>query len=329
MWAPACASASGNILFVTTNWLPAATCALVLVSGSHLGQAQPRTERSSAHLVIDVVAVGRDETPINDLKRDEVEVWIGGYRVPIDSFVSITPGEARSERLIVLVLDDITVPVASIPRVREAARRFVDRMAPGDEMTIVGLNGSIALESTSDRARLIRTIDSYNIRATGVLPFDTLGAQVFEMVGNLARQLGAADDRRKTIVGIGSGWLFDRPIPLPQVGRDLRPEWTDAMRALSNANANFYVLDPGGVGSAPAVGGSGGFAREAGGFAFLNSNDSARAADRIMREASTYYLIGVTDPPIQRKADLRQLDVKIARRGVTVRARRMVSGTGS
>ena len=90
------------------------------------------------------------------------------------------------------------------------------------------------------------------------------------------------------------------------MGRDLRAEWTDAMRSLSFANANFYVVDPAGVGSAPAVGGSGGFAREAGGYAFLNTNDAAAAADRIMREASSYYLIGVADPPIQRKADLRR-----------------------
>jgi VWFA-related protein len=272
------------------------------------------------------VAVDRNDNPITDLRRDEVEVWISGYRVPVDSFISITPGGVRSERLIVLILDDITVPLPMVPRVREAARRFVDRLAPGDEIAIVSLNGAFATESTSDRAKLVRTIDSYNVQATGVIRSDDLGAQVLQIVGGLARQLAAADDRRKTIVGIGSGWVFDRPIPLPQLGRDLRAEWTDAMRSLSVANANFYVLDPGGVGSAPAVGGSGGFAHEAGGFAFLNSNDSARVADRIMREASSYYLIGVTDPPIQRKAELRQLDVRINRPGITVRSRRMVSG---
>ena len=327
---------------MNTAWLlaPGLTVALIagngpgipeIQNGPHLrpaaAQAQSRGERPSTQLLIDVVAIDRDDNPITDLRRDEVEVWISGFRVPLDSFISITPGEARSERLMVLILDDITVPLPMMPRVREAARRFVDRMAPGDEIAIVSLNGSITMESTSDRAKLTRAIDSYNVRATGVLPFDALGAQVLQTVGGLARQLGAADDRRKTIVGIGSGWVFDRPIPLPQLGRDLRAEWTDAMRSLSVANANFYVLDPGGVGSAPAVGGSGGFAREAGGFAFLNSNDSARAADRIMREASSYYLIGVTDPPIQRKAELRQIDVRINRPGVTVRARRMVSGT--
>jgi VWFA-related protein len=290
-------------------------------------QPQPRSERPSAQLLIDIVAVDRSDNPITDLKRDEVEVWISGFRVPVDTFISITPGAARSERLMVLILDDITVPLPMVERVREAARQFVNRMTPGDEIAIVALNGSISMESTSDRAKLLRTIESYNVRTTGVLPFDALGAQVLQTVGGLARQLGAADDRRKTIVGIGSGWVFDRPIPLPQMGRDLRAEWTDAMRSLSFANANFYVLDPAGVGSAPAVGGSGGFAREAGGYAFLNTNDAPAAADRIMREASSYYLIGVTDPPIQRQADLRQLEVRIARPGISVRMRRMVSGT--
>jgi VWFA-related protein len=310
---------------VDSRRLPIAL-AVVLTAPLAPTEAQIPAERPSTQLLIDVVAVDRNDNPVTDLRRDEVEIWISGYRVPVDSFVSVTPSEPRSARLMVLVLDDMTVPPALMPRVREAARRFVDRMTPGDEIAIVGLNGSLSVESTNDRIKLLRAIDSYNVRATGVVPFDALGAQVLKTVGDLSSQLGAASDRRKTIVGIGSGWLFDRPIPPPNVGRDLRPEWTDAMRALSFANANFYVIDPAGVGGAPAVGGSGGFAHEAGGYAFLNTNDVDGVVDRIMREASTYYLIAVTDPPIQRKAGLRELDVRVLRRGVSIRVRRSIQG---
>ena len=98
------------------------------------------------------------------------------------------------------------------------------------------------------------------------------------------------------------------------------------MRAMASANATLYVIDPGGLGTSRMLGGSSGFARETGGYAFLNTNDVSGAADRILREAGSYYLIGVADPPVGRKADLRDLDVRVLRRGVTIRARKAVAG---
>jgi hypothetical protein len=92
------------------------------------------------------------------------------------------------------------------------------------------------------------------------------------------------------------------------------------------ANVSLYVIDPAGVGAARVNGGTSGFARETGGFAFISTNDLTGAADQIMREAANYYLIGVGDPPVGRGADLRELDVRVLRRGVSVRARRTITG---
>lgn len=291
--------------------------------GAH---AQP-PGREATHLLIDAVAFDRSNKPVTDLKQDELEVWIAGYRVPIETLVSVTPAsEAARGRLILLVLDDMTLPLPLVPRAKEAARRFVNRMGPDDEMAIVMLRGS-TVNSTSDRARLLRGIDAYNVRAAGVLPFEELGAQVLNTVATLARNLAELPERRGVIVAIGASWLLDRPIPPPTVARELRQEWTAAMRMMSFANANLYVIEPAGVGMVPVGGGTGGFARETGGLAFLNTNDLAGAADRIMQETANYYLIGVADPPIQRKAELRELEVRVLRRGVSVRARRAVHGT--
>lgn len=99
------------------------------------------------------------------------------------------------------------------------------------------------------------------------------------------------------------------------------------MRAMAYANAAYYVIEPSGVGMATAVGTAGGFAEVAGGHAFVNRNDLTATADGIMREAGNYYLTEVVDPPIQRKADLRELQVKSLRRGVTIRARHAIPGT--
>ena len=74
------------------------------------------------------------------------------------------------------------------------------------------------------------------------------------------------------------------------------------------------------------AGGTTGFAGDTGGYTFLNTNDLNAAADRIIRDAGNYYLIRVVDPPVGRKAELRELDVRVLRRGASIRVRRAIPG---
>ncbi len=116
--------------------------ASIVAAGTNGPRQQIPVERAAGHLLIDAVAVDRDGSAVPDLTREEVEVWIGGYRVPIDTFAVVTPADAdRGGRSIVLILDDVTIPLAIVPRVRDAAWRFVERMSPDDEISIVTLNG--------------------------------------------------------------------------------------------------------------------------------------------------------------------------------------------
>lgn len=295
----------------------------IATSGTLSSQTPPTRQ-----LVIDLVVVDRDGAPVMDLRQDEFEIWIGKYRVPIETFVPVTASSTdRAGQVMVLVLDDFALPQQVIPRGRDVARRLLSRLPSDDGMAILTLN-SDRMDSTTDRARLLDRINSWNNRATGHFTVDTLGAHVFETIGGIARSLAEAPGGRKTIVGIGASWVFDRPIPIPTVGaRDLRPEWTAAMRAASIANAALYVVDPSGVGGTPVTGGETGFAAYTGGHAFMNTNDLETTADRIMAEARNYYLFGVADPPFQRKADLRDLEVRVARKDLTVRARKAIHGT--
>ena len=277
-------------------------------------------------MTIEAVAIDRNNRPVLDLTKDELEVWIGSYRVPIESLEVVTPAsETSGGRLIVLLLDDVILPLQLVPRAREAAKRFVNRMGPDDEMAVVMLSGG-GMEPTSARAALLRRLDTYNVRPTSLMRFDELGAHVLTTIDALARQLAEAPDRRGTIVGIGVSWVFDRPIPPPSIARDLRQEWTAAMRTLALARANFYVIEPAGVGMSPPGAGSGGFAEATGGHLFVNTNDLTGAADQIMRETANYYRLTVGDPPVGRKADLRELDVRARRGGVSIRAREWLPG---
>ena len=286
---------------------------------------QARPERASGHVLIDAVAIDRNGAPVPDLRPEDLEVWIGGYRVPIETLTAVSTADATG-RSIALFLDDVTLDPALVPRAREAARRFVNKMMPEDRMAVVTLSG-VSVESTGDRGRLARSLDAYSVRASALTRPDMLAERVLATIASLSGQLAEGREQRKTIVAIGNAWVFDTPIPPPAIGRDLRREWTEAMRAMALANVTLYVIDPGGVGGTRTNGGTSGFARETGGFAFANTNDLNDAADRILREAGSYYLIEVADPPVGRKADLRELDVRVLRPGVSVRARRAIPGT--
>lgn len=296
---------------------------LTLAVTPRIASQAPDIKPSGPTVVLDVFAHDRRGMPVMDLKPGEVEVWIGHFRVPIDTFTVVQPGaDERLGRLFVLILDDISVPLTLIARVKEAALHFVAGMRPGDQMAVVMLNDP-AVEMTNDPAKLRRAIDSYTVRATGVLRSDQLGSQVLNTIGGVAQSLIEAGEGRKTIVGIGSGWLLDRPIPPPGTGFDLLREWITAMRALSRTGSVFFAIDPAGLGSRRADSGETGFARETGGRGFFNTNDLKDVADRILRESSSYYALRVASPPVGGDG-LREVEIKVSRRDVTVRARRAV-----
>jgi VWFA-related protein len=276
-------------------------------------------------LEIDAVPLDRNGNVLTDVRRDELEVWIEHYRIPIETFIAITPDDDRARRSLVLLLDDITIHPSNAARVRDVARRFVNHLGAADQMAVIGLDGN-ASRSTSDRAELVRTIDAYNPGATGPIRADDLSAHVLTTLTSISRQIAESPARRRTIVAIGPQWLFDTPIPPPSLGREVRAEWTEAVRAMALAHVTLYVIDPGGVGASPVSAGDNGFARETGGFSFSNTNDMDRAAERIMREAVSYYILRIADPPIFQKESLRGVDVRILRRGATIRAARYLPG---
>lgn len=300
------------------------TCVLLWLATMPRLAGQPAADQSRATVALDVVALDRRGMPVMDLKPSEVEVWIGHFRVPIETFTVVQPGaDEREGRLFVLILDDITVPLEMMPRVREAAHHLVAGLRPGDQMAVVMLNEPV-VEMTADAARLRRAIEAYYVRSTGVLRTDQLGAHVLTTIGAAAQSLIEAGDGRKTIVGIGSGWLFDRPIPPPGAGNDLVREWIASMRALSRTNSTFYAIDPAGLDNRRTYGGDSGFARETGGMAFLNRNDLKDVADQILRESATHYSLRVTSPPVGGTQGLREVKLDVKRSDLTIRARRAI-----
>jgi VWFA-related protein len=298
---------------------------IILIAALSLAWNTPQTEPGGAGTIrLDVVAVDERGAPVTDLKPAEFEVWISGYRAPIKDVVAVTPGTHRPT--IVLLLDNVAVGPNIMPRLKATARHFVEGMGPGEELAIVLLDGG-RLAFTGDRRQLLDAIEALHPRGLPLRPEDA-GEDVLGTMEMLAGQLQERGAGRRIVVGIGAGWVFDKPLPPPGV-RDLDRRWAAAMRAMAAANVSLYVIDPVGLGAVRNTGvdgGDSGFARETGGHAFLETNDLDGAADRVRMEAGSYYILETANPPVQRNADLRKVEVKVLRKGVTVRARRGIKG---
>jgi VWFA-related protein len=300
--------------------------ALVLLAAAGAARQDPPRQAPTETVRLDAAVVDRSGRPVLDLAPGEFEVFIGGYRVPIlELDAPPSAADPRRFRSITLILDDVTLSPIAMARAREVARRFAASIDPGDQMSVLPLSGGVA-RSTADPAALGKTIDAINTRATSFMNPSDLGAHVLGVYEAIARQEAETSPRRRAIIAIGTGGVFDRPIPPPFAGRELRPEWTSAARAIAAGAVVVYVVDPGGVGASLALAGDDGFARDTGGHAFTNTNDVAGVVTRIMHELSTYYTLTVEDPPSFRKSPLREVDVRVKRSGVTVRARRLIAG---
>jgi VWFA-related protein len=163
--------------------------------------------------------------------------------------------------------------------------------------------------------------------------------------------LSGVRGRRKALIFISEGIDYDVTDPFNNVSAtDIMVGTRDAIAAATRANVNFYTVDPRGLTtladdaiemSAPPADPTLGLgtealqrelllsqdslrvlAEETGGFAAVNSNDFARAFNRIRQENSTYYVLGYYPTNERRDGRFRRIDVRVTRPGLTVRARR-------
>jgi hypothetical protein len=202
-----------NLSLRKTLGLLAIVMAFVLAAGPHAQDRPP----ASRLLDIDIVAVDRDGRPVADLRPGDIEVWINEYRVPVESLAWVTPETGQRGRIVVLLMDDLTLDPTMVGRARDVAHQFVERMQPEDRMAVVMLNGG-TMQLTSDATQLRQRIDSLR-QSLGIMPLDQLGEHLLRTVDALARSLAEAPGQRKTIVGIGSAWLLDTPVPPAGMGR--------------------------------------------------------------------------------------------------------------
>jgi VWFA-related protein len=300
-------------------------CAFVgCLAGAVLADQQPAPFTSSTNIVVvPVVVVDNKGVTVPNLTAGDFVVSEDGKPVEITTFVPpATAGQPGSERFIVLALDNLYTDAAIAWRLKSVARRFVDRLEPGDVMSVVSLNGGSATTTTSKSA-LTAAIDKYkpSLGEGSWLPGDK-GRHALSMLGLLSEQIAKSPHRRKIVVVIGSPWLFVPHTGSAQPDLSQSPEWLDAVRSTSRNNVAIYMVDPAGLQENPNQfrEWADSFTEQTGGAAWTNSNNFDGAATRIWRESASFYLLGYAAPITDQR--IHAIDVKVSRKGVTVRARK-------
>ena len=165
---------------------------------------------------------------------------------------------------------------------------------------------------------------------------------------NIAEYLSAVSGRRKSVILFSEGISYDISNPIEnRFASDVSDALRAAVAAGTRGNVTFYTVDPRGLagfedlidtpGSPPDEPGTGMsllldetrisqdslrvLAEETGGAAVVNRNDYREAFERIIRDNSSYYVLGYYSDNTRRDGRFRQVQVKVRRPGVTVRAR--------
>jgi VWFA-related protein len=165
---------------------------------------------------------------------------------------------------------------------------------------------------------------------------------------NIADYMLGMRGRRKAVVFFSEGINYNVADPMNNThASDVQRELRQLVASATRANVNVYSVDPRGVvtGMEEAIE-IGGFpvdgpspiglmdemrlehdslravADETGGFAVLNQNDFRTGFSRILEDNSSYYVLGYYPTNDRRDGRFRNVQVKVLRPGLRVRARR-------
>jgi len=160
----------------------------------------------------------------------------------------------------------------------------------------------------------------------------------------LAEFMGGLGGRRKTLLYVTTGIGFDMFEIIGYRGGVMSLAMADvwaAMTAATRGNVTIYAIDPRGLSPDGALADRATafsaeeraatrdartnlrtFAELTGGFAFTDQNNIDAAFARIVRENSSYYVLGFNSTNPRRDTRFRNLDVRVKRAGVQLKARK-------
>lgn len=256
-------------------------------------------------------------------------------------------------RLVVILMDRTMRPQLQIMG-RRVAKAAIDALGPGDLAAVIYSGPGVPQNFTADRSLLLAAVNrpftTLWDRDMGNPGECYCGTCTLEAMTQVADAVRDVSQRRKTLLFIGDyvgivNWRYDPPIEVDcePVIRDARDKLT---RAAEAANLTLHAIDPRGlevglpdasmaraanplISSVAPRSGVGArldalrvLADITGGRAVLNTNAPGEAMASVMRETSSYYVLGFQSADTTREGRAHKIEVKLSRRGVRVQSRR-------
>lgn len=292
-----------------------AAAAILLLTTVHA--AQRKIPPSIDLVEVDVAVVDRHDQPVTGLAAGDFVVKEDGSAVEIKTFAEVqptTPNDPDNIRSVVILMDDVGVPVAGTLAMQTIANAFVLSAAPSDQISVIRLHNRTD-EPFGDRSVAQSRIARFQAASFPFADVNT-APDTLARVADLSRQMENDDHRRKVIVCVGAPVVCNIAEPFSS---SVRPRhwssWVDAVSASAKANVAIYAIIPGRTTLR-----GGGLADLTGGEVFATMYDVGPAVDRILRDAASHYMLGYW--PTGKSKEIHSIDVKVARRGLKVHARR-------
>jgi VWFA-related protein len=240
--------------------------------------------------------------------------------------------------------------------VKRVATQFIDdNLQPGDLAAVVNTQGTFedGQPFTSSKELLRASVDRYGRGLSGDLPDEITAAEMvqrhldtYRTLQDVATRLGVITGRRKAILWMGAQLRFEMPLcdrpggtgPGTGLGTkecQMNLRWgsvlaahRDAMAAATRNNVAIYAIDPAGLQitmgqrELDRLSGLRLVAEDTGGLAVVNTNNFRDGFTNIVRDNSTYYVLGYTPATDYRDGKYHPVTVRIKRSGrYTVRQR--------
>jgi len=331
----------------------AALCAAAAVVGAQDAQQPTPTFRSEASYVQLPVRVldARGEF-VSGLTQSDFQLLEDGRPQTITAFsavsIPILPGDPAPDvplaavdpvasndatqvdgRVYLFVLDNRAGSDSATLKVRQVVRGFISDRLSANDLAAVTMTGAGRGQTFTRNRRLLR--DAVDRFISDPQPESGVHG-VLNVIANTAEWMGSIQGRRKALVLVTPGQIC--ALSDPECNEGLR----HALRMAVQSDVSIYTVDPRGLVAtqgAPAeesdrpaafspaitsgpLDGARYLADASGGFAIANTNNLSAGFERIVRENSSYYLLGYYSTNPIADGRMRKNGVTVARRGLQV-----------
>lgn len=335
-----------------------AAATVALLSGQTPPGQTPPTFRNAVEAVqLTVIVTDRQGHPVPGLTEDDFEIIENRVPRPITTFAAVdipileTPAprvpnsdvltnERPQGRLYVIALD-VMLPENAL-RTRAFLRQFIEKhFGPNDTAAVIamarGLRDS-GQEFTSNTRLLLQAIDKFG----GSFPDEwSRREREKNFIGDfksLMQYMASLRGGRKALMLFSENVPVDayavvqaRPSQLTGLFSDFDTDFVEALSLATRNSIAIYPIDPRGLTTELTAAESftptdlftradlGSLAAVTGGFALTGSNNYTMAFERLVRENSSYYLLGFNSGVEQRDGRFVGVEVRVKRPGLAVR----------